>query len=78
MLTGDMSKVRRPENIILICIAGFSVIGFVFWMSYRERTGRVPLIPNSLWGNKAFTAVCIMVMLGYGVLNGVEYFLSLL
>lgn len=73
-----MSKVRQPENIALICVAGLSVIGFVYWMSYREKTGGVALIPNSLWSNKAFTAVCIMVMLGYAVLNGVEYFLSLL
>lgn len=73
-----MTNVRRPESIALLCVAGLSAIGFVYWMSHRANTGRIPLIPNSLWRNTAFTAVCVMVMLSYGALSGVEYFLSLL
>jgi hypothetical protein len=46
-------------------------------MHYRERAGKPALIPNSLWKNIPFTAVCIMVMLAWGVMNSNELFSSL-
>ena len=47
-------------------------------MGYRERTGRTPLIPNSLWSKTSFTTICIMVMLSWAGLNSMEFFFSLL
>jgi hypothetical protein len=73
-----MGNVKRPENIAMLCIAGCAAIGFTLWMSYREKSGKVPLIPNSLWRNRPFSVICILVLLSYGVLQVIEYFLSLL
>jgi MFS-type transporter involved in bile tolerance (Atg22 family) len=47
-------------------------------MSYRERSGRKPLIPNSIWRKRSFSIICLLVLVSYAVLNGLEYFLSLL
>ncbi|KAM0270251.1 hypothetical protein ACHAQH_009491 [Verticillium albo-atrum] len=77
VITGNMNNVKDSENIAMLCIAGVSAVSFVFWMRYREKSGRIALIPNSLWRKRAFTTICILVFLAYAVLNGMEYFLSL-
>lgn len=41
-------------------------------MSRRERQGKPALIPNSLWGKKAFTGVSINVFLVWGAFNAFE------
>lgn len=77
ILTGDLYNIKRPENIALLLLSGCASVGFVFWMSYREKSGRTPLIPNSLWRNKSFSIICVLVLLSYAVLNSLEYFISL-
>ncbi|KAM0325913.1 hypothetical protein ACHAQA_007216 [Verticillium albo-atrum] len=77
VITGNMSKAKHAENIAMLCIAGVSATSFVFWMHFREKSGRIALIPNSLWRKRSFTTICILVFLAHAVLNGVEYFLSL-
>ncbi len=73
-----MSNISKPLNIGLsvttIGLAGL----FGLWMSYMERQGRRPLIPNSLWRNRAFATVCFMVLIDWAVLNSMEYFYVLL
>ncbi|BDD58358.1 hypothetical protein MAP00_003641 [Monascus purpureus] len=51
--------------------------GFWVWMDRRERAGKPALIPNSLWKNTAFSAMCVIVLFSWAVLNGVETILSL-
>ncbi|EGY16865.1 uncharacterized protein VDAG_08029 [Verticillium dahliae VdLs.17] len=77
VITGNMAKAKNAENIVMLCIAGTSAVSFGFWMHFREKSGRIALIPNSLWRKRAFTTICLLVFLTYAVLNGVEYFLSL-
>ncbi|KAJ5685825.1 hypothetical protein N7536_008444 [Penicillium majusculum] len=76
-ITDSPSNIQRAENIVLVCAAGVMIPAFLGWMNWRERNGKSALIPNSLWKNTAFASVCVMVLLSWAVLNGMETILSL-
>ncbi|CAG8397601.1 unnamed protein product [Penicillium salamii] len=76
-ITDKPSNIQRPENIVLLCAAVVMIPSFMGWMNWREKNGESALIPNSLWRNTAFTSVCVMVLLSWAVLNGMETILSL-
>ncbi|CAG8236996.1 unnamed protein product [Penicillium salamii] len=76
-ITDKPSNIQRPENIVLLCAAAVMIPSFMGWMNWREKNGKSALIPNSLWRNTAFTSVCVMVLLSWAVLNGMETILSL-
>lgn len=76
-ITESPSNIQRAENIVLLCAAGVMIPAFVGWMNWRERNGKSALIPNSLWKNTAFASVCVMVLLCWAVLNGMETIMSL-
>ncbi|CAG7926266.1 unnamed protein product [Penicillium olsonii] len=76
-ITDKPSNIHRAENIVLLCAAGIMIPSFMGWMNWREKSGKSALIPNSLWRNTAFTSVCVMVLLSWAVLNGMETILSL-
>lgn len=78
VITGSSSSIREPINATLLTMAAVLVPVFVFWVGRQERLGKPALIPNSLWKIPAFTAVCFMVMLSWGVMNSMEFFVSLL
>ncbi|KAL8779498.1 MAG: hypothetical protein Q9213_006910 [Squamulea squamosa] len=77
IVTGSSSSIKEPLNAILTTIAAVLVPAFVWWVGRQERLGKPALIPNSLWKIPAFTAVCLMVLLSWGVMNSMEYFVSL-
>ncbi|KAJ5333014.1 uncharacterized protein N7506_006797 [Penicillium brevicompactum] len=76
-ITDSPSNIRRAENIVLLCAAAIMIPAFMGWMNWREKKGKSALIPTSLWRNTAFTSVCVMVLLSWAVLNGMETILSL-
>ncbi|CAO1604619.1 hypothetical protein XANCAGTX0491_008164 [Xanthoria calcicola] len=76
-VTGSSSSIKEPLNATLMTLAVVLVPGFVLWVGRQERHGKPALIPNSLWKIPAFTAVCLMVLLSWGVMNSMEYFVSL-
>ncbi|KAJ5747005.1 uncharacterized protein N7511_008701 [Penicillium nucicola] len=76
-ITDSPSNIGTPENIALLCVAGIMIPAFWIWMNWREKNGKPALIPNSLWKNTAFASVCVMVLLSWAVLNGMETILSL-
>lgn len=78
IVTGSSSSIKEPLNATLITVAAVLVPVFVLWVGRQERHGKPALIPNSLWKIPAFTAVCLMVLLSWGVMNSMEYFVSLL
>ncbi len=78
MITAKLSDIKQAQNIGLLCAAVSLAVGFSFWMSYQEKAGRMPLIPNSLWSKMSFTTICIMVMFSWAGVNSMEYFFSLL
>lgn len=51
---------------------------FALWSQREEKAGRVVLIRNSLWRNKAFTSICVNVFLVWGAFNATETFLTFL
>lgn len=53
-------------------------MAFVLWMRRQEQKGKVALIPNSLWKTKAFSSVCLIVLLVYATMTAFELQGSLL
>lgn len=75
---GAQQELRKPYNIVLLCVGSSLFPVFAFWMRRQVRLGRPALIPNSLWTtNLPFTTVCIAVFLLYGILNASEQIATL-
>ncbi|ELR04764.1 hypothetical protein GMDG_06992 [Pseudogymnoascus destructans 20631-21] len=68
---------KHPVNIVLLCLAALLIPMFAFWMNLQEKHGRPALVPNSMWRNKAFTCMCLMVVLIWATLQCMRMFLSL-
>jgi nitrate/nitrite transporter NarK len=77
MVTSSSSKLKDPPNIACLGIAFILLPAFVFWVSRQERLGRPAIIPNSLWRNRVFTCICIVVFFSWAVFNAFQYFLTL-
>ncbi|KFY79779.1 hypothetical protein V499_01275 [Pseudogymnoascus sp. VKM F-103] len=76
-LTGAVSNIRQPTNIVLLLISIGLVPAFIFWEARRERLNLPALIPNSLWKNTVFTSVCLTVLFSNALANSMEVFCSL-
>ncbi|OGM48274.1 hypothetical protein ABOM_002134 [Aspergillus bombycis] len=70
-------SMRQPLNLVLLCSALALLPVFALWMRRQVRLSRPALIPNSLWTNVPFTAVCITVFLVWGTLNASEQLTAL-
>ncbi|KAK3699632.1 hypothetical protein LTR37_016368 [Vermiconidia calcicola] len=77
VLSGDINNIKDVANIALLAFSVLLMPVFVMWMHHREKAGKPALIPNTLWNNKSFTSVCIMVLLSNAVVNCMELFSSL-
>ncbi|KAG8533994.1 uncharacterized protein KY384_000836 [Bacidia gigantensis] len=77
MTTSDVREIRRPAHVAMLTISLALVPAFAFWVGRQERLGKPALIPNSIWKNKAFTSICLMVLLAFGVMQTMELFVSL-
>ena len=77
MITSDIVLMREPANIVLLSASLALVPAFIFWVDRQERLSRPALIPNSIWKNTAFTAVCLIVLLSFAVMQTMELFVSL-
>ncbi|GME24419.1 Asparagine synthase [Neofusicoccum parvum] len=71
-VTGSARSIRKPLNIALLAAAAALVPAFALWMRRQTRLGRPALIPNALWANGPFAAVCLTVFLVWGAFNAVE------
>lgn len=70
-------SVREPLNLTFLCVGIALLPASVLWMHRQTRLGRPALIPNALWTNVPFTAVCVIVFLIWGALNASEQLASL-
>ncbi|KAL2670524.1 hypothetical protein Neosp_014312 [[Neocosmospora] mangrovei] len=68
---------REPLNMALLCTGLALLPAFGLWIRRQTRLGRPALIPNSLWANLPFTAVCATVFLIWGALNAGEQLTAL-
>lgn len=78
MITSDVTSIRKPVTIALLSLSVALVPAFIFWVGRQERLQKPALIPNSIWKNTAFTAVCLIVLLSFAVMQTMELFVSLL
>ena len=78
MITNITSSISQPVNIFLFALSLALVPVFVFWVGRQERLSKPALVPNSLWKNTAFTALCLMLLLSYAVEQTMDLFSSLL
>ena len=76
--TGNLANIRSAESVSCLTIGGALLPAFVVWINRQEKLGNPVLIRNSLWRNKAFTSICIMVFLVWGSFNATETFLTFL
>lgn len=77
MLSSDINEIKKPANIVLLCLSLVLIPAFAAWMNRQERRQQPALIPNSIWKNTAFTSICIMILLSNAVMNCMELFSSL-
>jgi hypothetical protein len=78
MVTSDIGYIRKPANVTLLGLSLALVPAFIFWVGRQERLQKPALVPNSIWKNKAFTTICLMVLLSFAVMQSMESFVSLL
>lgn len=78
MITSDIVYIRKPVNATLLSFSLALVPAFVFWVGRQEELQKPALVPNSIWKNKAFTTICLMVLLSFAVMQSMELFVSLL
>ena len=76
-LGADVENIKKAVNIVLLALSLSLVPAFIAWMRHQEKVGKPALIPNSIWRKKAFTSICIMVLLSNAVINCMEQFSSL-
>ena len=75
--TSSYRKFGDARNIALLVVSLFLLAVFPMWMNYQVKHGRPAIIPNQLWRNAAFTAICLAVFLCWASLNAIEYFTTL-
>lgn len=76
-LSADVAHIKNPVNIALLTLSLILAPLFVACMHRQEKAGTPALIPNSIWKKRAFTAVCLMVLISTAVTNCMELFSSL-
>lgn len=75
-ITGNRASIRNPSSIALLSISFALIPTFVWWVGRQERLNRPAIIPNSLWRNRVFTAICLSVFLTWGSFNALETILT--
>jgi nitrate/nitrite transporter NarK len=61
----------------LFVVALILIPKFAYWIHRQERLGRRAIIPPSLWTNKEFTSLCVIVFFVWGCFNATQYFITL-
>lgn len=69
--------IPQPLNLALLCVTLILLPVFGLCMRFQTKRGRPALVPNTLWTNVPFTAVCATVFLVWGALNASEQLTTL-
>ncbi|KAI9799204.1 MAG: hypothetical protein M1825_004847 [Sarcosagium campestre] len=77
MITSSHDRLRDPEVLAPLCVAVALIPTFIFWVGRQEKAGRPAVIPNSLWRNRVFSYICLMVFINWGAFNAVTFFITL-
>lgn len=77
VISANSNNITQPSTIAILIISILLMILFPFWMSRQVKQDRPALIPNALWNNLAFTCICVITVIAWGVGNSMEVFSSL-
>ncbi|KAJ5489803.1 Major facilitator superfamily domain general substrate transporter [Penicillium expansum] len=72
IITNDVSNIHETVTIVLLCLFGVLLLGFILWEGRQERLSKPTLIKNSLWKQAAFTCICVVVFMIWGSFNAFE------
>lgn len=75
-MTNSTSHIREPATIAILATGIILIPAFIFWVGRQEKLGRPAVIPNSLWRNRIFTAICLNVFITWGTFNASEQLLT--
>ena len=77
ILSADSNNITHVSTIIMLIVSVLLMLAFPVWMRFQEKRGQPALIPNSLWTNVPFSSICALMILIWGVVDGLELFSSL-
>ncbi|KFA47731.1 hypothetical protein S40293_09485 [Stachybotrys chartarum IBT 40293] len=77
MISSDVNVIRNTDTIVLLCLSVVMLPAFIGWMYRQQRLEKPALIPNSLWKNSSFSAICGVTALSFAAVNAMELFSSL-
>jgi MFS family permease len=77
MVGAELVSIRSGKTATLLAIGTTLLASFPFWEQRQTKAGRPALIPNSMWSKLPFTTTCVMILLSWGALNGMELFSTL-
>jgi hypothetical protein len=77
MISAELAVIRSATTASLLALSIVMLIAFPLWMRYRERNGKLALVPNSLWKSVPFTSACALVALSRGAETALVTFSSL-
>ena len=75
-ITGSRASIKQPSSIALLSLSFALIPTFIYWVGRQEKLSRPAIIPNSLWRNRIFTAICLAVFLTWGSFNALETILT--
>lgn len=75
--SADSDSIKSTGAIVPLVISVLLMVAFPVWMRWQEKTARPVLVPNSLWKNMSFASICGLVVITWGIVNGMELFSSL-
>ncbi|KAF2864673.1 major facilitator superfamily transporter [Massariosphaeria phaeospora] len=70
-------RMRDPQAIVLLLLSVSLILLFPFWMRHQTRRNRPALIPNRVWHNAVFSAICACVFLSWAAMNCIQYLATL-
>jgi predicted MFS family arabinose efflux permease len=77
VVASGKSHFLEPASLLMFSIAVFLVPVFVWYSQRQERLGRKAIIPPSLWKNRVFTSLCLVVFLMWATSESMQFFLTL-
>jgi MFS family permease len=77
ILASGVSHFLAPTTLALFSLATVLFPVFIFYTKRQERLQRKVIIPPSLWKNRVFSSLCLSVFLAWGIMNAVQFFLTL-
>ncbi|KAL7917537.1 MFS general substrate transporter [Trichoderma austrokoningii] len=77
VMSSGVHNITIPGNIAALTAGVLLIPSFALWQRRQEKWEKPTSIPNSLWNNRTFTTVCLMIMFSNAVINAMEFFCSL-